>query len=90
MSRENPKPSAGNKHSYPPCPLCGSPLSIRTSERLTDSLQQRRLRCRASGCDFRCTSLEEFETVLNDPDSVPRFAHTPAHYYCAVTAPEEY
>lgn len=80
MSREKSTSLTNNKQSYPPCPLCGNQLKIRTSERLSSSLQSKRLRCRSSGCNFRCTSYEEFETELNNPDIQPQFIKNTTQY----------
>lgn len=83
MSREKSTKLANNKHSYPPCPICGNRLTIRTSERLSNALQLKRLRCRSSRCNFRCTSYEEFETELNNSNIQPQFMAVPTQCYNA-------
>ncbi|WP_426578012.1 ogr/Delta-like zinc finger family protein [Xenorhabdus stockiae] len=89
MLRKKSKPLIRSRCSYPPCPLCGSQLRIRTSERMTDTLRVKYFRCSSSNCDFRCSSLEVFETTLNDAHSVPQFSHIPTNFYRADRSSEE-
>ncbi|WP_426576395.1 hypothetical protein ACP179_18235 [Xenorhabdus stockiae] len=56
---------------------------------MTDTLRVRYFRCSSSDCDFRCSSLEVFETTLNDAHSVPQFSHIPTNFYRADRPSEE-
>ncbi|WP_099143405.1 ogr/Delta-like zinc finger family protein [Xenorhabdus kozodoii] len=83
MLREKSKPLIKSRCSYPPCPICGGQLRIRSSEHTTENIQRKYFRCGSSNCSFRCISFEVFETALNDAHSTPQFSHTPTNFYRA-------